>query len=386
MSGTLSQQFCERAKPRPDGRERVFFDDAIEGLTLRVGKRKKRFELRVQWRRGGERGTTRHKLGAFPEISAAEARKRANAILGRDDPREKTSLGPTFKEAWEWFKAALEARGAAAGTVANYELAFRQLKHLHEVRLRTLSTQPEMIANEHTKLTKAGTPIGANAMARFVRAVYRNAQKKTRGLPADLPTSGVDWNEEVPRKLALAPADLPAWEKERLALKNPIHRELALFLALSGLRRRDACSARWDELDMRCRVLRRPKPKGGEERAFNLPLSRAMLRCLWRVRAAGRMLYPEQAQEWIFPAASASGHIEEIKSQKLSIHGHALRRSYSVFGRMAGVPHPIVKQLLNHAGSDVTEKHYTPDDPMLEFLCEQQEKISRYVVTKLNAA
>jgi hypothetical protein len=195
MSGTLSQQFCERAKPRPDGRERVFFDDAIEGLTLRVGKRKKRFELRVQWRRGGERGTTRHKLGAFPEISAAEARKRANAILGRDDPREKTSLGPTFKEAWEWFKAALEARGATAGTVANYELAFRQLKHLHEVRLRTLSTQPEMIANEHTKLTKAGTPIGANAMARFVRAVYRNAQKKTRGLPADLPTSGVDWAE-----------------------------------------------------------------------------------------------------------------------------------------------------------------------------------------------
>jgi hypothetical protein len=53
---------------------------------------------------------------------------------------------------------------------------------------------------------------------------------------------------------------------------------------------------------------------------------------------------------------------------------------------MAGVPHPIVKQLLNHAGSDVTEKHYTPDDPMLEFLCEQQEKISRYIVARLKAA
>jgi hypothetical protein len=104
-------------------------------------------------------------------------------------------------------------------------------------------TQPEIIANEHTKLTRAGTPIGANAMARFVRAVYRNAQKKTRGLPADLPTSGVDWNEEVPRKLALAPGDLPAWERERLALKNLVQRELALFLLLSGLCRRDACSA-----------------------------------------------------------------------------------------------------------------------------------------------
>jgi hypothetical protein len=45
-----------------------------------------------------------------------------------------------------------------------------------------------------------------------------------------------------------------------------------------------------------------------------------------------------------------------------------------------------VKQLLNHAGSDVTEKHYTPDDPMLEFLCEQQEKVSRYIVARLKAA
>jgi len=52
----------------------------------------------------------------------------------------------------------------------------------------------------------------------------------------------------------------------------------------------------------------------------------------------------------------------------------------------AGVPHPIVKQLLNHAGSDVTEKHYTPDDPMLEFMCEQQEKISRYIVARPKAA
>jgi integrase len=100
---------------------------------------------------------------------------------------------------------------------------------------------------------------------------------------------------------------------------------------------------------------------------------------------AATLSRPVQAREWIFPAASASGHIEEIKTQKLSIHGHALRRSYAVFGRMAGVPHPIVKQLLNHAGSDVTEKHYTPDDPMLEFLCEQQEKISRFVMAKLSA-
>ena len=74
---------------------------------------------------------------------------------------------------------------------------------------------------------------------------------------------------------------------------------------------------------------RRPKPKGGGGASIQLPLSGAMLRCLWRVRVAGRMLYPMQVQGWIFPATSMSGHVEEIKSRKISIHGHALRRSYS---------------------------------------------------------
>jgi hypothetical protein len=64
-------------------------------------------------------------------------------------------------------RSCLEARGAAAGTIAKYEMAFRQVKHLHEVRLRTLSTQPEMIANEHAKLTTAGAPVGANVMRRY---------------------------------------------------------------------------------------------------------------------------------------------------------------------------------------------------------------------------
>jgi hypothetical protein len=38
-------------------------------------------------------------------------------------------------------RSCLEARGGAAGTIAKYEMAFGQVKHLDEVRLRTLSTR-----------------------------------------------------------------------------------------------------------------------------------------------------------------------------------------------------------------------------------------------------
>lgn len=43
-----------------------------------------------------------------------------------------------------------------------------------------------------------------------------------------------------------------------------------------------------------------------------MPLSRPMLACLARCRRAARFLYPGE-QTWIFPAASASGHISEWK-------------------------------------------------------------------------
>ena len=48
-----------------------------------------------------------------------------------------------------------------------------------------------------------------------------------------------------------------------------------LFMLLSGLRRQDVLTARWDNLDEKRKALRIPAPKGGEERAFELPLSDA---------------------------------------------------------------------------------------------------------------
>jgi integrase len=363
----------------------VFFDGAVEGFALRVGKRKKTFVLVVQWRRDGERGTTRHKLGTFPETSAAEARRRAQAILGRDRPDLLPSMGPTLAKAWQSFRAALEARPASPGTISNYAMAFRQLVHLHGVSLRALSDDPSLIADEHAKLTKAGTPVGANAMARFIRAVYRHARKATRGLPDDLPTSGVVWNKEKPKTRALSSEDLTLWEKERRAIANPIQRELALFLLLSGLRRRDACSARWHDLSVRRRVLHRPLPKGKEEDkpSFDLPLSKPMLRCLCRLRVEGRRLHPQQAREWIFPSdASRSGHIEKIKKVRLSHHGHDLRRSFAGLALEAGTPQEVISRLMNHSLPGITQR-YQVSAALATFLRECQEKISRHIVARL---
>ena len=67
------------------------------------------------------------------------------------------------------------------------------------------------------------------------------------------------------------------------------------------------------------RILHVPKPKGGEAKAFDIPLSHAMILCLVRVLRLGRLLYPTQARDWVFPADSASGHLAEHEEDRQTL-------------------------------------------------------------------
>jgi hypothetical protein len=85
---------------------------------------------------------------------------------------------------------------------------------------------------------------------------------------------------------------------------------------------------RIDHIDLRKRQLFIPTPKGGEEKAFCILLSRQMIRCICRARKFGRMMHPEQATEWLFPAESGPGHVHEHKEDRsvLTHWGNDLRR------------------------------------------------------------
>jgi integrase len=110
------------------------------------------------------------------------------------------------------------------------------------------------------------------------------------------PVSIVDFNPEKRRQTGMGPQDLGVWHAQLMRLPNPVRREFHLFMLLSGSRPDALSKARWEHLDLTRRALHVPKPKGGEKRAFNIPLSREMIRCLWRVRRAARQMYPAQAE------------------------------------------------------------------------------------------
>jgi integrase len=181
--------------------------------------------------------------------------------------------------------------------------------------------------------------------------------------------------------------DLPAWWAQLQKLPNPIRREMHLFMLLSGLRRQDVLTARWEHLDEERKALRIPAPKGGAERAFDLPLSEPMFDCLKRAKTAGNTFFPKQSQIWVFPAET--GHIAEVKEDgkvKLSHTGHALRHSFRTLAGATGIDRLRLKILMNHAVErDVTDS-YANVPALFDSLMDAQRRISAFIITNMGVS
>ncbi|WP_353015463.1 hypothetical protein [Mesorhizobium sp. M1060] len=134
-----------------------------------------------------------------------------------------------------------------------------------------------------------------------------------------------------------------------------------------------------EHVDFRARVLHIPRPKGGEVKAFDIPLSNAMIRCLVRVLRIGRALYAKQSREWLFPAGSKSGHVIEHKEKRsdLSKWGNDLRQTFRTIAQAAGVAELDVHLLMNHSIPGVNAGYITRNKLLSDHLRQQQESISR---------
>ncbi|WP_331326948.1 hypothetical protein [Methylobacterium fujisawaense] len=103
-------------------------------------------------------------------------------------------------------------------------------------------------------------------------------------------------------------------------------------------------------------------PADGAKTAFDIPLSRSMVRSILRAILAGRMLHPDKAEFRLFQADSAAGHMTEHKEKRdiLSEWGNELRQSCRTLAQPAGVPELDGHLLMNRSLSEVERQlHYT---------------------------
>ena len=290
--------------PTPTDRKE-YFDDSVKGLTLRMTTTGiKTFS--VMKRVNGK--MIRTTLGRYPTLTVKQARAKAinilNIINDGINPNKQSIEHElkkiTLKQVLDDY---ITSRGTnlKVDTVNNYRGAFNgYLKDWGEKEL--LSISRDMVEKRHRKITKQ-SPTRANTVMRLVRALFNYAMgeyENSDGNPIVLhnPTQRLShikaWNREKRKQTIIKSYDLKGWwdaihalPTHELNAKKPNHSETArdyfIFVLLTGLRRREASTLTWSDIDFKDNTLNIEDTKNHESHA--LPLTDYLVKLLRQRKA-----------------------------------------------------------------------------------------------------
>lgn len=393
-------------------RQRIYWDTELPGFGVLASLTVKSFIAQKDI--GGR--TVRVSIGRYPTWAPDQARRRARELLvDMDkgiDPHAKAREEAARQRRMEWQTFTLAqavdehcARMRTKGCVARSIDTVRDIvdRYLDDWRNRPLVaiTRTDCVAR-HRQVTADHGPVVANGAMRMLRAAYNSARKLYPDLPTN-PVAAVEFNPQHRKRSPIPWADLPAWWEKVQAIENPIRRDLQLTMLLTGLRSADAKTIRWEHLDFEAGTVHRPKPKGGEDRAFTVPLCSFLLSLLAR-RRLDNLRYFSHDGGWVFPARDRAGRVvptAEAKEQRylrdengeiLLRDGkatkiaylpspHRLRDTFVTACLEAGVGMFERKILVNHRlpEQDVTEGYQRPS---LDHLRGCVEKVAAFLLAK----
>ncbi len=341
--------------------QRRIRDTKLPGFFLMIGAHRMSYMIKIDTSVGGKRRTHTEAIGHVGHITTTKARDKAQRrILElRDEALRPADDGPTLQQGWERVQISLTRKGASQDTFDSYRNSIElHLADWLDVPLSKIT--PVMAVARHDELSvkkavdgrKRGGEYIANRALKTFRTVYLHMRKlhpEILTIDKD-PTLGITFHTEKRRNRGMAPEDLATWYGQLQEIRNPVRRELHLMLLLSGSRPSALCSMEMSNVHIELRALYIPRPKGGEERAFWMPLSAPMLESIERARQAGAAYYPKLAKKWLFPSAdSRVGYITNHTEKKIGFKkGNDLRQTYRNVCRKLKISKITSMQLMNH--------------------------------------
>lgn len=336
--------------------------------------------------------TRRITIGPWPQLTVEEARRIAKVILSelirgidrKAEERNARVKTVTLLEAYIHF---IEARKSLAErTKSDYEYTFNRLI-LDWMKLPWVSITREMVLKRHAEVGKVNGWATANHLMRALGSVLRSSMKFYRApdgsmLVQECPTSILSdahaWFPKNAKDTYIKPHQLKAWFEAVQMLDNKIAADYLELLVLTGLRRSEGASLRWDCVDLISRTLTIEITKS--KRKHVLPISDYLMAMLTRRKEAA-------INDFVFPGSGKSEHLVEVKKNvaavvkatKLQFTLHDLRRTFITIAESLDISAYAVKRLANHSmGGDVTATHYIVFD--IERLRDPMEKINRYIL------
>jgi integrase len=366
--------------PDPSGKQVLHWDTELRGFgVLCSGLTNSKSYVVQRDVKDGAKGR-RVTIGATNVFGLDEAREEAVQLIAMMakgiDPKldararrdEEAASAITLHEALEIYLAV--RKDLKPRTAADYRSFIE--RHLGDWLDKPLnSITPDIVEERHqaiqqqiAKNARTGLETGhsaANGTMRILRLVWNHAAERLPDLPEN-PTKRLRraWYPEQRREGLIRATDLPKFYEalmDGIVVPNLVHRDYLCLVLFTGLRRREAASLRWDDVDLEEQVVRLPAASTKSGRRLDLPMSDYLFDLLQVRHALGR------DGAYVFPANSKSGHIEEPryaldgieKATGIKITIHDLRRTFITVAESCDIPIYALKGLVNHSfGTDVT--------------------------------
>lgn len=371
----------------PVGKDQIFYrDDQLKGFALRVtasGTKSFVVEKNI------DNKVRRITLGKYGALTVEQARKEAQKVIGQIA----TGINPIAE------KQASKINSITLYEVFNdYKQARKSLKHntlYNYERVLTiafagwgnkpfLSITKDKVAKHHEKLGKENGEAYANLAMRLLRALfnfaagqYEDAQGKS--LITENPVKRLSqtraWYRVERRQTFIKAHELAPWYTGVQELQNEVLRDYLLLILLTGLRRQEAATLRWDQVDLTAKTLTVLDTKNHE--SHTLPLSNYLYELL--LSRSQR-----KVNDYVFPGTGAAGYIIEPRKQMANVTKfsgihftvHDLRRTFITIAEGLDISAYALKRLMNHKmNGDITAGYIVTD---VERLRKPMQQITDY--------
>lgn len=346
----------------PAGKRETWYDSKVPKLALRVTASGTKTFYVVK-RTGGE--LVWLKLGIFPDMTVEQARNAALAALAafanNENPAEVRRASKKELTFAELFKEYGERHGNKKKSWATDQSLYSN--HLESLgTLKITAVKRETISRLMTDLEKKDLA-GAtqNNIRALVSSIYGRAIEW--GYATANPVIGVKTRPKVKRDRFLQADELPRFFQSLAVESNDVFRDYILLALLTGARRANLLAMAWTDVNLTESVWRIPMTKNGTPQ--NVTLSPEALTIL-----TARKENSDNGATFVFPADSASGHIEEptkavirvmeragIPYGRNTTNGvtlHDLRRTLGSWQAKTGASLAIIGKSLNHQSQQTT--------------------------------
>ena len=393
------------------GSRPYYHDTQVNGLCLRINYTGV-ISFLVNRRVNGR--PTKITLGSFPAMTIQQARTEAQKTLGviGDGVNPNKLKHVALKKRNITLSICIEdyIKKRGSNLRVNYvkDLKNTSNQYLDDwLKLPLSDITRDMITARHHAMSFgllgfASSPSRANTTMRHLRAFFRFAMgnyedENNEPLfvhnPVEILSFNKSWNREKRRQGVVKNYDLKKWYEGVMELpllssnskgvnSSEVARDLLIFILFTGLRRDEALSLKWDDIDFNNHSLTIEDTKNHE--THSLPLTDILLGILKRRK-------DDTNNPYIFQGLEPNSHIDTPKKQLekarqitgIYFTNHDLRRTFITTAEgLEGIPPYSLKRLLNHKDPrDVTASYIITD---MERLREPMQRITDELWSHIN--